>query len=63
MVRSATVARVLPDGIFVQDSASVILLFEFGASRGRGKASCVWLDEDAVEMGEFSSRQPKLEIR
>lgn len=54
MIRSATVARVLPDGIFVQvvERHRVVLVRrESGPQEGR----LVWLDEDAVEMGEFSS--------
>jgi hypothetical protein len=54
MVRSATVARVLPDGIFVQvveRHRIVLARRESGPQEGK----LVWLDEDAVEMGEFSS--------
>jgi len=54
MVRSATVARVLPDGIFVQvveRHPAVLVRRESGPQEGK----LVWLDEDAVEMGEFSS--------
>lgn len=48
-VRSATVARVLPDGIFVrvEERRPVVLV-------RREAESLVWLDEDAVEVGEFS---------
>ena len=48
-VRGATVARVLPDGIFVrvvERQAAVLVRREAGA--------LVWLDEEAVELGEFS---------
>jgi len=48
-VRSASVARVLPDGIFVrvvERQPAVLVRRETGG--------LVWLDEDAVEMGEFS---------
>jgi hypothetical protein len=54
MVRSATVARVLPDGIFVRVAErhpAVLVRRESGPQEGK----LVWLDEDAVEMGEFSS--------
>ena len=48
-VRSATVARVLPDGIFVRvvERQPVVLV-------RREAEALVWLDEDAVEVGEFS---------
>jgi len=48
-VRGATVARVLPDGIFVkvlERQPAVLVRREAGA--------LVWLDEEAVELGEFS---------
>jgi len=48
-VRGASVARVLPDGIFVrvvERQAAVLVR--------RESETLVWLDEDAVEMGEFS---------
>jgi POTRA domain-containing FtsQ-type protein len=48
-VRSALVARVLPDGLFVKVSErkpAVVVR--------RGLGTMVWLDEDAVEMGEYS---------
>ena len=51
LVRSASVARVLPDGIFVrvvERKPTVLVRRESGA--------LVWLDEDAVETGEFSTR-------
>jgi hypothetical protein len=48
-VRGASVARVLPDGIFVRviERQPAILV-------RRESEGLVWLDEDAVEMGEFS---------
>jgi hypothetical protein len=48
-IRSASVARVLPDGIFVRvvERQPVVLV-------RRESGGLVWLDEDAVEMGEFS---------
>src|SRR5262245_3116187 len=48
-VRGASVARVLPDGIFVRviERQPAILV-------RRESEALVWLDEDAVEMGEFS---------
>ena len=52
-VRSASVARVLPDGIFVQvveRHPSVLVRRQSGAQEER----LVWLDEDAIEMGEFA---------
>lgn len=47
-VRGATVARVLPDGIFVRvvERQPAVLV-------RRESEALVWLDEDAVEMGEF----------
>ncbi len=48
-VRSAIVSRMLPDGIFVrviERKPAVLVRRESGA--------VVWLDEDAVEMGEYS---------
>src|SRR5262249_54631343 len=48
-VRSALVARVLPDGLFVrvtERKPAVVVRRESGRM--------VWLDEDAVEMGEYS---------
>lgn len=47
-VRSATVSRALPDGIFVrvaEREPAALVLRESGA--------IVWLDEEAVEMGEY----------
>lgn len=52
-VRSASVARVLPDGIFVQVAErhpAVLVRRQSGAQEER----LVWLDEDAIEMGEFA---------
>jgi hypothetical protein len=48
-VRAASVARVLPDGIFVRvvERQRAVLV-------RRESEALVWLDEDAVEMGEFS---------
>lgn len=48
-VRGASVSRVLPDGIFVRviERQPAILV-------RRDSEALVWLDEDAVEMGEFS---------
>jgi hypothetical protein len=48
-VRGATVARVLPDGIFVRvvERRPAVLV-------RREAEALVWLDEDAVEVGEFS---------
>ena len=48
-VRSATVARVLPDGIFVRvaEREPVVLV-------RRASESLIWLDEDAIEMGDFT---------
>jgi hypothetical protein len=54
LVRSATVARLLPDGIFVrviERHPAVLVRRESGPQEGK----LVWLDEDAIEMGEFSS--------
>jgi hypothetical protein len=53
-VRSCSVARVLPDGISVQvveRHPAVLVRRQSGAQEER----LVWLDEDAVEMGEFTS--------
>jgi cell division septal protein FtsQ len=52
LARSASVARVLPDGIFVrvvERKPTVLVRRESG--------TLVWLDEDAVETGEFSTRK------
>ena len=48
-VRAASVARVLPDGIFVRvvERQPAVLV-------RREAETLVWLDEDAVEVGEFS---------
>ena len=48
-VRGATVGRVLPDGIFVRvvERQPAVLV-------RREAEALVWLDEDAVEVGEFS---------
>jgi len=48
-VRTASLARVLPDGIFVRvvERQPAVLV-------RRESEALVWLDEDAVEMGEFS---------
>jgi hypothetical protein len=48
-VRAASLARVLPDGIFVRvvERQPAVLV-------RRESEALVWLDEDAVEMGEFS---------
>jgi hypothetical protein len=48
-VKAATVSRVLPDGIFVRlvERQPAILV-------RRDSDTLVWLDEDAIEMGEFS---------
>jgi POTRA domain, FtsQ-type len=53
-VRTASVARVLPDGIFVQvvERHPVVLVRR---QSGAQEERLVWLDEDAVEMGEFAS--------
>jgi cell division septal protein FtsQ len=51
-VRSATVARMLPDGIYIRIAERrpvVLVRREAGARAGK----LVWLDDDAVEMGEF----------
>lgn len=48
-VRNASIARMLPDGLFVrvvERQAAVLVR--------RDNEALVWLDEDAVEMGEFS---------
>src|SRR5262249_6397805 len=52
-VRSATVARMLPDGVFVrvvERQPIVLVRRESGPREGK----MVWLDDDAVEIGEFS---------
>lgn len=51
LARSASVARVLPDGIFVRvvERRPAVLV-------RRESESLVWIDEDAVEIGEFSTR-------
>jgi hypothetical protein len=51
MVRSASVARVLPDGIFVRvaERKPAVLV-------RRESEALVWLDEEAVEIGELSAR-------
>jgi cell division septal protein FtsQ len=52
LARSASVARVLPDGIFVrvvERKPTVLVRRESG--------TLAWLDEDAVETGEFSTRK------
>ncbi|MFY9609916.1 MAG: FtsQ-type POTRA domain-containing protein [Blastocatellia bacterium] len=48
-VRAAAVARVLPDGIFVSvvERQPVVLV-------RRESESLIWLDEDAIEMGDFT---------
>lgn len=48
-VKSATVSRVLPDGIFARivERQPAILV-------RRDSEALVWLDEDAIEMGEFT---------
>ena len=48
-VRAATVARVLPDGVFVRvvERQPAVLV-------RRDSDSLVWLDEDAIEMGDFT---------
>jgi hypothetical protein len=48
-VRAATVARVLPDGIFVRvvERQPAVLV-------RRESDSLIWLDEDAIEMGDFT---------
>ncbi|HEX8091533.1 MAG TPA: FtsQ-type POTRA domain-containing protein, partial [Blastocatellia bacterium] len=49
--RSASIARVLPDGIFVRvvERKPAVLV-------RRESEALVWLDEDGVELGEFSTR-------
>jgi hypothetical protein len=51
LVRSASVARVLPDGIFVRvvERKPAVLV-------RRESETLVWLDEDGVEISEFSTR-------
>ncbi|HKQ04233.1 MAG TPA: FtsQ-type POTRA domain-containing protein [Blastocatellia bacterium] len=53
-VRTATVARLLPDGLFVQvvERHPAVLVRRQSASQ---EEKLVWLDEDAVEMGEFAA--------
>lgn len=54
LVRSATVARVLPDGVFVrvvERRPAVLVRRMTGPQEGK----LIWLDDDAVEIGEFSS--------
>jgi hypothetical protein len=53
-VRAASVARVLPDGIFVRvtERQPAVLV-------RRESEALVWLDDDAVEMGEFSEVMAK----
>ena len=52
-VRAVSIARVLPDGIFVRvtERQPAVLV-------RRESEALVWLDEDAVEMGEFSDVKP-----
>ncbi|HSB08383.1 MAG TPA: FtsQ-type POTRA domain-containing protein [Blastocatellia bacterium] len=52
-VRAASIARVLPDGIFVRltERQPAVLV-------RRESEALVWLDEDGVEMGEFSDVKP-----
>ena len=54
LVRQATIARLLPDGISVRvvERHPVVLVRRRSEPQG---GRLVWLDEDAVEMGEFSS--------
>lgn len=52
-VRAASIARVLPDGIFVRVTERQPAVLVRRESEG-----LVWLDEDAVEMGEFSEVKP-----
>ncbi len=51
-VREATVARILPDKVHVN-----IVEREPAVLARRNSGLLVWLDKDAVEIGEFSSRQ------
>ena len=53
-VRAASVARLLPDGIAVQvvERHPAVLVRRQSASQ---EERLVWLDEDAVEMGEFAA--------
>lgn len=54
LVRSASVARVLPDGLFVRVvERRPVALVRRGPGAQEGKL--LWLDDDAVEIGEFSS--------
>lgn len=52
-VRGASVARLLPDGVFVKvvERQPAVLV-------RRESEALVWLDEDAVEVGEFSDVKP-----
>lgn len=52
-VKGASVSRVLPDGIFVKvaERQPAILV-------RRDSEALVWLDEDAIEMGDFSEVRP-----
>lgn len=56
-VRTASVARVLPDGISVQvvERHPAVLVRRQSAAQ---EEKLVWLDEDAIEMGEFASLNP-----
>jgi POTRA domain, FtsQ-type len=53
-VRGASVARLLPDGVFVKvvERQPAVLV-------RRESEALVWLDEEAVEVGEFSDVKPK----
>jgi POTRA domain, FtsQ-type len=53
-VRSASVARLLPDGVAVEvvERHPAVLVRRQSATQ---EEKLVWLDEDAVEMGEFAS--------
>ncbi|MFL6277526.1 MAG: cell division protein FtsQ/DivIB [Blastocatellia bacterium] len=53
-VRTATVARLLPDGLSVQivERHPAVLVRRQSVSQ---EEKLVWLDEDAVEMGEFAA--------
>jgi POTRA domain, FtsQ-type len=53
-VRTATVARLLPDGLSVQvvERHPAVLVRRQSAAQ---EERLVWLDEDAVEMGEFAA--------
>jgi hypothetical protein len=52
-VRGASVARLLPDGIFVR-----VLERQPAVLVRRESEALVWLDEDAAEIGEFSDVKP-----